>query len=53
MVEYLLMMLTVVSVVSIMGFGFRRSLFALWQGFSREISAACPGCPPQPNIKIR
>jgi Flp pilus assembly pilin Flp len=52
-VEYMLMLLTVISVVSIMGFGFRKSLFALWQSFARDIAAACPGCPPPSNVKIR
>lgn len=44
-VEYILMLVVTVSVVSIIGLGFRKTLFKLWSTFSREIAAACPGCP--------
>lgn len=44
-IEYLLMLVVTVGIVTIIGMGFRKSLFKIWTGFSKEISAACPGCP--------
>jgi hypothetical protein len=52
-VEYMLTLLTVVTVVTILATGFRRSLVGLWQVFTRDIAAACPGCPADPSIRIR
>ncbi len=53
MVDYVLTLAIVVSVVTIMAIGFRKSLFTLWQGIAREVSAACPGCPPDSRIRLR
>jgi predicted membrane protein len=50
--EYVLMMSMAVGVVIIIGVGFRRSIFHVWKGFTREIAAACPGCPPNPDAKF-
>jgi Flp pilus assembly pilin Flp len=52
-VEYILMLVLALSVVTVIGLGFRKTLFKLWTLFAQEISAACPGCPPDPNVKIR
>jgi Flp pilus assembly pilin Flp len=51
-VEYILMISMALSVVTIIGVGFRKSLFKLWTLFAQEISAACPGCPPNPNVRL-
>ena len=52
-VEYVLATMVALSVVSIISISFRRSIFALWNVFSRDISAACPGCPPDASVRIR
>ena len=52
-VEYILMILMAVSVVTIIGVGFRKTLFKLWTLFAREISAGCPGCPADPRVIVR
>lgn len=51
-VEYLLMVSVTVVAAGILSFGFRKTLFKLWGMFSREITAGCPGCPPDPQIKM-
>jgi len=52
-VDYVLTLSIVVSVVLIVGTLFRKSLFHLWEVMTKEISAACPGCPPDPKIRLR
>lgn len=52
-VEYLLMVSVTVVAAGILGFGFRKTLFKLWGIFAEEISAACPGCPPDPQVRVR
>lgn len=53
-VEYILMLVLVISFVGMIAFGFRSSVVKLWQSFSRDVSAACPrDCPPKENIRIR
>jgi Flp pilus assembly pilin Flp len=51
--EYVLGLAMAISVVSVIGIGFRRSILALWEMISREVTAACPGCPADPTIRIR
>jgi hypothetical protein len=51
--EYVLMLSMAVGVVVIIAVGFRRSIFHLWQGFTRDIASACPGCPPNDNAKFK
>ena len=51
-VEYVLMLITAISVVALMGAGLRRSLFTVWEFFAKQISAACPGCPPDPSVRF-
>lgn len=48
--EYVLMMLIVVSMVAILSKGLKSSLLVIWQFMAQRISAACPGCPPPPNV---
>lgn len=52
-VEYVLTLATIVTIVLIIGTGFRRSLFVLWETIAKEVAAACPGCPADPNIRLR
>ena len=52
-VEYMLILLAVVSVVTVLGMGFRKSLFKIWTVFTQEIAAACPTCPPNTKYKLR
>jgi hypothetical protein len=51
-VEYILMVLLAISAVSIIGIGFRRTLFSVWGKMAKEVTAACPGCPPNPAIRF-
>lgn len=50
-VEYMLMLTVAIGAVTIIAVGFRRSIFKLWTTLAKEISAACPGCPPDPSIR--
>ncbi len=50
-IEYILMLTVAVSIVGIIGFGFRKSLFKLWGSFTQDIVAACPGCPADSKFK--
>jgi hypothetical protein len=50
--EYVLMLSMAVGVVILIGVGFRKSIFKVWQGFTRDIAAACPGCPPNDQAKF-
>ena len=52
-VEYLLGLVIAVSLVAGIAGVLRSSLFGLWQNFSREITAACPGCPADPSIRLK
>jgi Flp pilus assembly pilin Flp len=52
-IEYVLMVSVTVAASGALAFGLRKTLFALWQSFSRDITAACPGCPPDPSIQLK
>jgi hypothetical protein len=52
-VEYLLMIAVTITAVGALSFGFRKTLFKLWGSFAQDITAGCPGCPPDPNIQLR
>jgi len=51
LIEYVLMIFVVISVVGILGYGFREILLSVWQLMSCDITAACPSCPVDPSIK--
>jgi Flp pilus assembly pilin Flp len=52
-VEYIITLMTAVAVVSVIATGFRRSILLVWQVISKEVTAACPGCPAEPSIRFR
>jgi hypothetical protein len=52
--EYVLMLLMAIGVVTSISLGFKKSLFKIWEIFAQEISAACPrDCAPDSRIKFR
>jgi Flp pilus assembly pilin Flp len=52
-VEYLLMVVVAISIVAVMGTSFRKTLIGIWGFYIRQISAACPGCTPNPGYRFR
>lgn len=51
-VEYLLGLTLVILLVGMIATVFRKSLYGMWEMISRDVSAACPGCPPDPKIRL-
>jgi Flp pilus assembly pilin Flp len=51
-VEYILSLSIALMVVATIAQVLRSSLFGFWQNLSREIAAACPGCPPSQNMRL-
>ncbi len=49
LVEYLLMLSLAVILVVIIQKGLKSSVFKLWSSFTKDIVAACPGCPVTGN----
>lgn len=49
--EYVLSIVLAIAVVGILAGAFRASVVKLWVMMSREISAACPGCPADPTVR--
>lgn len=45
-VEYIIMLSLAIGVVAIMARAFKGTIIGLWKTFAKEISAACPKCPP-------
>ncbi len=44
--EYVLMLTMIMSVVTILAVGFRKSIYSVWDMISHDVSAACPkDCP--------
>jgi Flp pilus assembly pilin Flp len=52
-VEYILTLSIAVGIVTIIAKGFRKALFDLWEEMTKQIAAACPGCPADPHWRIR
>ena len=53
LVEYLLMLMMGVFLVIMINNAFRKTIIKMWGFYFRQISAACPGCPPNPNYRMR
>ncbi len=51
--EYILMLSLAVGVVVIIAVGFRRSIFHVWKGFTRDVAAACPACPANDEAQFK
>jgi Flp pilus assembly pilin Flp len=51
--EYMLMLSVALAVVTTLSIGFKQSLFTIWGIFSKEISAPCPSCVPDPKVQFR
>jgi Flp pilus assembly pilin Flp len=53
-VEYVLMLVIALGVVTSISVGFKKSLLSVWQVFAQEVSAPCPGdCTPNPSVRVR
>lgn len=52
-VEYILTLAVALVLVTALNSSFRRTVTRLWAFYIRQISAACPGCPANPNYKFR
>jgi len=44
-VEYMLMILVALGIVTAIAQGFRGSIMKFWRQMAKEVSAACPTCP--------
>jgi Flp pilus assembly pilin Flp len=49
-IEYMLALVIAISICTIIGMTFRRTLFAVWRMMGKEIAAGCPGCPIGPDV---
>ena len=50
-IEYIVMLSVAISVVLIINAGFRKIRNYLWHDITCQVTAACPGCPAQQNVK--
>jgi hypothetical protein len=54
LVEFVLMLAVSLSIVTLIGIGFRKGLVKLWGIFHKEISSPCPACQPNnPSYRFR
>lgn len=51
--DYIMTLLVVVTMISLIATGFRRSLFAVWETITQEVAAPCPGCATDENYRLR
>jgi Flp pilus assembly pilin Flp len=52
-VEYILAVSVAVAIAAMVGVSFRRTILRLWGAIAQDVTAACPGCPPESNIRFR
>jgi Flp pilus assembly pilin Flp len=53
-VEYILMLVLVVSIVGIIAVSFKRSILVMWGSFTQDVAAACPhDCPKNSQYQFR
>jgi Flp pilus assembly pilin Flp len=50
-VEYMIMLVMVLTLMVAVSFAFRRAVRSFWQIITCEVSAACPNCPSDPNVR--
>lgn len=51
-VEYMLLLMIIVTGVTIMTNSFRTTVRKLWVVITKEVIAACPGCP-SPDSRVK
>jgi hypothetical protein len=49
--EYILMAMVVLSIVSALSFGLRSVVSKIWMQMACNITAPCPHCQPLPDVK--
>ncbi len=49
MVEYMIMLVFVLSVMGTFNGTLKAAILGIWGFYTREIAAGCPGCPPDPR----
>jgi Flp pilus assembly pilin Flp len=52
-VEYILSLLLAIFVIGLVAASFRKTIFSVWTSFTRDIAAACPGCPTDGRYRLR
>jgi hypothetical protein len=52
-IEYILMAFVALSFILAINTIFRRTTNRLWVFYIRQVTAACPGCPPDPTYQYR
>jgi hypothetical protein len=50
-IEFVIMLSMSVSVVAATAIIFRQTIMAMWVSLAKDISAACPGCPPDTSVR--
>jgi Flp pilus assembly pilin Flp len=50
-VEYILAVLVAMAIVGAITGAFRKSVVKTWSFMTRQVAAACPGCPPPSSVK--
>lgn len=50
-IEYILMIVVALSILSVLAFGFRKVLFRVWMQMACSITAPCPHCSPPQELK--
>jgi hypothetical protein len=53
LIEYILILALVVTVVAVMGRGFRAIQNRVWMEITCLVAAPCPGCQPPREVQLR
>lgn len=53
LIEYVLALAVIITIVTLLATGFRKTLYQLWEFYSKQISAPCPGCPAAANVRFK
>jgi len=53
LVEYVILLVVALSIVAIIGAGFRRTIFNLWLFYTKKVAPGCSdGCEADPSIRF-